>query len=280
MNKSTEETGKIAKIRSFGFFMKGIVYVILGTLTFMAAFDWGGDVSSRNNVIQFLLDLPLGKALIGVASLGLFAYSLWRFYQTLMRPKGKPGGKKIKSIFKKVRYFYSGILYGTIAYSFAKPLISELSGNGEAQVEDNNNGDEKTALWELLSMDWGKALLWVLAAIIAGQAIQQFYIAYTAGYMKKIDNYPSVKHEYDFIKRSGRMGYIARGVVFGILSFFIVQVILQHNADAYKGTEGALQYLLTLSYGTWLLGAVALGLTLYGLFNVMVARHANLARLT
>lgn len=280
MNKSTEETGKIAKIRSFGFFMKGIVYVILGTLTFMAAFDWGGDVSSRNNVIQFLLDLPLGKALIGVASLGLFAYSLWRFYQTLMRPKGKPGGKKIKSIFKRVRYFYSGILYGTIAYSFAKPLISELSGNGEAQVEDNNNGDEKTALWELLSMDWGKALLWVLAAIIAGQAIQQFYIAYTAGYMKKIDNYPSVKHEYDFIKRSGRMGYIARGVVFGILSFFIVQVILQHNADAYKGTEGALQYLLTLSYGTWLLGAVALGLTLYGLFNVMVARHANLARLT
>lgn len=280
MNKSTEETGKIAKIRSFGFFMKGIVYVILGTLTFMAAFDWGGDVSSRNNVIQFLLDLPLGKALIGVASLGLFAYSLWRFYQTLMRPKGKPGGKKIKSIFKRVRYFYSGILYGTIAYSFAKPLISELSGNGEAQVEDNNNGDEKTALWELLSMDWGKALLWVLAAIIAGQAIQQFYIAYTAGYMKKIDNYPSVKHEYDFIKKSGRMGYIARGVVFGILSFFIVQVILQHNADAYKGTEGALQYLLTLSYGTWLLGAVALGLTLYGLFNVMVARHANLARLT
>nr|WP_246054366.1 DUF1206 domain-containing protein [Antarcticibacterium flavum] len=155
-----------------------------------------------------------------------------------------------------------------------------LMGNSKASVEDNDNGDEKAALWELLSMDWGKALLWLLAAIIVGQAIQQFYIAYTASYMKKIDNYPSIKHEYDFIRKSGRMGYISRGVVFGILAFFIVEVILQHNANAYQGTEGALQYLLTFSYGTWLLGVVALGLTLYGLFNVMVARHANLTRLT
>ncbi|MCM4159112.1 DUF1206 domain-containing protein [Antarcticibacterium flavum] len=70
MDFNNTETGKIAKIRSFGFFMKGIVYMILGSLTFMAAFGWGGDVSSRRNVIKFLLDLPLGKALIGIASLG------------------------------------------------------------------------------------------------------------------------------------------------------------------------------------------------------------------
>lgn len=280
MGNKKIDTGKIAKIRSLGFFMKGVVYIILGTLTFMAAFGWGGDVSNRTNVIKFLLDLPLGKALIGIAAIGLFAYSLWRFYQTIKRPKEKANDKKIKSIFKRIRYFYSGILYGAIAYSFAKPLIRALGGNREAHVEDNDNGEEKAALWELLSMDWGKALLWILAAIIAGQALQQFYIAYTAGFMKKIDNYPNVKHEYDFIKKSGRLGYISRGVVFGVLAFFIIQVILQHNANAYKGTEGALQYLLTFSYGTWLLGAIALGLILYGIFNVMVARHANLTRLT
>ena len=277
---TNKDTGKIAKIRSLGFFMKGVVYVILGTLTFMAAFGWGGDVSSRTNVIKFLLDLPLGKALIGVASLGLFSYSLWRFYQTIKHPKSKADEKKLQSVFKRIRYFYSGLLYGAIAFSFAKPLIGALSGNGEPRVEDDNNGDEKAALWELLSMDWGKALLWILAAIIAGQAIQQFYIAYTAGFMKKIDNYPSVRHEYDFIKKSGRLGYISRGVVFGILAFFIVQVILQHNANAYKGTEGALHYLLTFNYGTWLLAAVALGLILYGIFYVMVARNANLTRIT
>lgn len=278
MNKP--DTGKIAKVRSFGFFTKGLVYVLLGTLTFMAAFGWGGEISSSNNVIKFLFELPFGQTLVGVTSIGLLAYSLWRFYRVYMLSQEVSNGEKVKLGFKMVRYTYSGIFYGIIAYSFAKPLIQFVTGNNSAESENDSNGDEKAAaLWELLSHDWGKALIWAIAALVAGQAIQQFYLAYTAGFMKKIDNYPKIKNEYDFIRNSGRFGYVARGVVFGILSFFMVQVILSHNANAYKGTDGALHYLLSFDYGTFLLGAVALGLTGYGIFNMMVARHADLTRI-
>ena len=69
-------------------------------------------------------------------------------------------------------------------------------------------------------------------------------------------------------------------MVFGVMAFFLIKVILNHNANEYKGTEGALAYFLSFSYGPFLLGAVALGLTAYGVFHVMVARHANLTRLT
>ncbi|MEP6261364.1 MAG: DUF1206 domain-containing protein [Gillisia sp.] len=277
MNK--QDTGKIAKIRSAGFFTKGIVYVLLGSLTFMAAFDLGGDISSTNNVIKFLLELPLGKALVGVIALGLFAYSIWRFYQTIKFPEGNGDDEKVKTGFKRVRYFYSGVFYALIAYAFAKPLINVLTQSSEKDVE-TGRGDEKAALWELLSLDWGKALIWALAILVAGQALQQFYIAYKGKFMKKIDNYPAVKFEYDFIRRAGRLGYISRGMVFGVLAFFLIKVILTHNANEYKGTEGALAYFLSFSYGPILLGAVALGLTAYGIFHVMVARHANLTRLS
>ncbi len=276
MNK--KDTGNIAKIRSAGFFAKGIIYVLLGTLTFLAAFNLGGEVSSRDNIIKFLLELPFGKALVGTASLGLIFYSVWRFYQTIMNPGNNEDEEKVKTGFKRLRYFYSGVFYGIIAYSFAKPLISALT-EGSPKPEEDNNEERKAALWKLLSMDWGEAILWVIAALIAGQAIQQFYIAYTANFMKKIDNYPTIKNEYDFIRKAGRYGYLARGIVFGVLAFFIVQVILQHNANAYKGTEGALHFLHSFGYGQILLGAVALGLTGYGIFHIMVARHANLTRL-
>lgn len=278
MNK--KDTGKIAKVRSAGFFTKGMIYVILGALTFMAAFGLGGDVSSRDNVIVFLLQLPLGKALVGVTAVGLFAYSLWRFYQMLINPGDSEEEENVKTGFKRVRFFYSGALYGLIAYSFAKPLISELTGSSSDNGDSDSNGEEKAALWELLSEDWGKAVIWILAAIVAGQALRQFHLAYTAKFMKKIDNYPSIKYEYDFIKKSGRFGYGARGIVFGIIAFFLVQVIIRHNANLYEGTEGALQFLLSFSYGPFLLGAVALGLMGYGVFNMMVARHADLTKLT
>lgn len=273
-------TGKIAKIRSAGFFTKGVVYLLLGSLTFMAAFNLGGEISNSRDVIQFLLEFPLGKIFVGVIALGLFAYSIWRFYQTIKFPEGDAENETVKSGFKRIRYFYSGVFYGLLAYAFVKPIINSLIGSSQEDLGTNEGGDKKAALWELLSHDWGKVLIWALGIIIAGQAIQQFYIAYKASFMKKIDNYPSVKHEYDFIRRAGRLGYIARGMVFGVIAFFIIQVILNLNANEYKGTEGALVYFLSFSYGKLLLGAVALGLTAYGIFHIMVARHANLTRLT
>lgn len=269
--------GHVAKIRSAGFFTKGVVYVLVGGLTFMAAFGLGGDIASTDGVVNFLLELPLGKILGGIVALGLIAYSLWRLYQMLMRP-GKKNNRPedIKSGFTRFRYFYSAVFYGFIAYSFAKPLAKDLLGHGGSGRPSENNSEQKAALGELLSKDWGEIVIWALAIIIAAQAIWQFKLAYSAKFMKKIDNYPDIKHEYDFIKKSGRLGYTARGIVFGIISFFLVRVILQHNAQVYKGTEGALQYLLSFSYGSLLLGVTAVGLIGYGIFNIMVARHANL----
>lgn len=219
----------------------------------------------------------MGEILVGTTSLGLLAYSLWRFFQVVLVQKDE-NEEKLKGGFKMLRYFYSGLFYITIAYTFAKPIINNWRGKAR-DTGGNQNGEEKAALWELLNHDWGKVLLWVLALLIAGQAVQQFFIAYKAGFMKKIDNYPQVKYEYDLIKKVGRFGYVARGVVFGILSFFVVRVILSHNANAYKGTQGALEYLLSFDYGTLLLGMVALGLAGYGIFHIMVARHADLTRI-
>lgn len=270
------DEGHVAKIRSAGFFTKGVVYVLIGALTFMAAFGLGGDIASTDGVVHFLLELPFGKILGGIVALGLIAYSLWRIYQMLLRPgkiNDKP--KDLKDGFTRFRYFYSAVFYGIIAYSFAKPLIKDLLGEGGGAPSENST-QQKAALGELLSNDWGKVAIWILAAIIAAQAIWQFKLAYSAKFMKKIDNYPDIRHEYDFIRKMGRLGYSARGLVFGVISYFLVMVILQHNAQVYKGTEGAMQYLLSFSYGSILLGLTALGLIGYGIFNIMVARHANL----
>lgn len=275
--KLNPDQGYIAKLRSAGFFTKGIVYFLIGTLTFMAAFNLGGDVTSTDGVIQFLLSLPLGVLLVGIVALGLFAYTLWRLYETLFLPGTNSGSEKIiKKGFKRFRYLYSSIFYGILAYSFAHPLIEDLTSGKSIETDSGGDVQSKAALWELLSKDWGSAVIWILALVIAVQSFWQFKLAYSAKFMKKIDNYPDIKHEYDVIQKSGRLGYSARGVVFGIISFFLVKVVLQHNANNYKGTEGALQYLLSFSYGSFLLGATAAGLVGYGIFNLMVARHADL----
>jgi hypothetical protein len=97
-----KENSNMAKIRTLGFFTKGMVYLLVGSLTFMAAFNWGGRISSSNNVISFLMELPLGKALVGIVSLGLLAYSLWRFYEVILTQRNNKDDK-LKSGFKMFR---------------------------------------------------------------------------------------------------------------------------------------------------------------------------------
>lgn len=265
----------IAKVRSAGFFTKGVVYLLVGALTLMAALGLGGDIASRDGVIKFLLALPAGKLLGGLVALGLLAYSLWRISQVFLRPK--KNGKKpkgVKSFFTRLRFFYSAVLYGFIAYSFGKPLVRDIFGHENPKTGEGDE-QQQAALGEMLTHEWGKIIIWIIAGIVIIQAIWQFRLAYSAHFMKKIDHSPNIKHEYQFIRKAGRFGYAARGVVFGIIGFFLTKVILLHNARVYKGTEGAMQYLLSFSYGSLLLALVALGLMGYGIFNIMVARHAD-----
>lgn len=260
---------KINTIKKFGFYSKGFVYALMGIIAVIVALGLGGDVKGRAGIVQFLDDLPGGKFLIVALALGLVAYSLWRFYQTIFDPGDHQGKNRLVP---RLRSAYSGIFYAAIVFAFAKPF---LSGSGSA------GGDSKKAmLSELLNKEWGIWIIWSIAIALAINAIWHCYIGYSGKYMKKVDDNPDNKTEYDLVKRSGKFGYIARGIVFGIIAFFIANVCVAHNANAYKDTEGVFQYLLKLSYGPFLLGAVALGMLGYGIFCLLVARNSDLTKMS
>lgn len=260
---------KIKKVKQFGFYSKGLVYALMGILSAMVAFGLGGDIKGKSGVVQFLHALPAGVILTTIVALGLLAYSLWRFYEAAVDPSG---GEDEKRIGARIQYAYSGLLYAVIAFSFAKPLLS----NGGSSDDDES---KKAALSQLLEKEWGIWVIWIIGIGMALSAIWQFYLGISGKFMKQIDENPASKNEYKMVKQSGRFGYIARGVVFGIISFFIIRVSLAHNADALKGTEGALQYLLSLPYGSFLMGAVALGMLGFGIFCFMIARHSDISDL-
>lgn len=259
---------KVKKVKQFGYYSKGLVYALIGILAAMAAFGLGGDIKGKSGIVQFLQELPGGLVLTTTVALGLLAYSLWRFYEAAIDPNGEGGDKRIAS---RLKYAYSGIFYALIAFSFAKPLFSDSSSTGD--------DSKKAALAMLLEKEWGVWVVWIIAIGTGLNAIWQVYLGFSGKYMKKLDEHPENNNEYQVVKRSGKFGYIARGIVFGIISFFIIKVSLAHDSNELKGTEGALQYLLSLPYGKFLMGAVALGMLGYGIFCIMVARHSDISEI-
>lgn len=258
----------LQRIRQIGLVTKGLVYCMLGGLAAMAAFGAGGNINGKDGVISFLLDMPLGKVLVGAVALGLLAYAIWRLYEAYEDPKSDDDDTRWGT---KIRYVYSAVFYGFIAWSFASVLFSGGSQGGDSK---------KAMLAQLLDKSWGPWVIGAIALLVAGQAIFQFHRGYSGKFMEKLDDHPNEEQSYQLIKHAGLFGYYARGVVFGILSFFLFKVMIDHNADAYNGTKGVFQYLLSMNFGAVLMAVVAIGLAGYGVFNIMVGRYSNLTKLS
>jgi hypothetical protein len=71
----------------------------------------------------------------------------------------------------------------------------------------------------------------------------------------------------------GRVGFIARGVVFASIGLFLIEAAWHADPKEARDLGGALLALEQQPLGPWVLGAVAVGLMCYGLYLVVLVRY-------
>jgi sugar phosphate permease len=106
----------------------------------------------------------------------------------------------------------------------------------------------------------------------------EFVRAYSANFRKDLSLTGFGADLQRWIVRVGRVGFAARGVVFGLIGVFLIQAARHNDAGEAVGLGGALQKLADQSQGQILLGVVAAGLAMYGLFSIVEARYRWLTR--
>jgi hypothetical protein len=76
--------------------------------------------------------------------------------------------------------------------------------------------------------------------------------------------------------RTGQAGLTARGVVFVIIAYFLVQAAVTYDPNKAGGLGQAFQTLASQPFGPWLLGIVAVGLIAYGIYGLFLARYRRI----
>ena len=106
------------RLARIGLVTKGIVYLAIGTLAFMAAFKIAGqkeNEADRTGALE-LFEKTGGIWLLGLIAAGLICYALWRIIQAI-------SGRGHSTDFKKrLRYFFSGLGYASIAITAIRTL--------------------------------------------------------------------------------------------------------------------------------------------------------------
>jgi hypothetical protein len=127
-----------------------------------------------------------------------------------------------------------------------------------------------------MAQPFGRWLVAVVGAIVVAYGAMQLRRAYTLKFREKLKLREMSAGEDRLATRVGRLGYAARGVVFGMVGTFFIVAAIHSDPQQARGLDGALQTLASQPWGSPALGAVALGLTAYGLFMFVEARYRRM----
>jgi len=239
---------KKEKIARFGIFTIGFVYCMIGVLTLTAAISTRGEKSDTNSVLSTIVEQPFGQILLGITALGLLGYVFWKFYQAFVDPENL--GKDLNGLFTRAGIASSGLFYGFLAFSAVKILFKAGGESG---------GGNESAVATLLSKPYGQILVGIVAASFLGKAGFQIYLAYSGKFKKKIKAAELNNRVEQIIVNSGYVGYTARGLVVGIISYLIFHAAFTANSNSAGGSKEAFSFIEN-ELGTIFLAIIAVGL--------------------
>ncbi len=250
----------IKSLAQAGLIAKGIVYVLLGLLAFMAAFELGGkgnNDATQTGALQLVKDFPAGEILLLVVAAGLFCYSIWRGIEAFGADNSQKGWTK------RLRYFFSGLAY--LAFAITAIRI----GGGEKLKGDQN----QSLAMELMNKPFGEVLVGLGGILLAGIGAYQIYYGISEKYRKHVQGLSLHTSQASVLLRSGKIGYISRGIVWLVIAFLFLRAAFLSAGSEAGNTSKAFRFIENSPYGSPLLGFLGLGLIAYGVFNFIRARY-------
>ena len=265
-DKMKEAKPWIRRFGRFGYMAKGVVYGMIGVLAALAAFGPGGDTTGTSGALQSIAEMPFGEVLLWVIGIGLIGYIVWDFIKAIKDPENE--GTDAKGLIKRTGYFISGIIYANLAFGAIK--LASHTGNA-------GGGDsERTMSAKLMEHPFGVWLVGLVGAIIIGYGLYELFSGVKEKFMEKFKTYEMNAKERKLARISGKVGLIARGVVLTMVGFFFIKTAYTHDANHSTGLGGALDEMASQPFGQFLLAMVAVGLILYGIYQIIRGRYQHM----
>ncbi|EPD51348.1 hypothetical protein HMPREF1210_01946 [Paenisporosarcina sp. HGH0030] len=264
-DKMREVKPWVRRFGRFGYMTKGVVYGMIGILAALAAFGPGGDTTGTSGALQSIAEMQFGDFVLWVIGIGLIGYIMWDFIKAFKDPENE--GNDAKGLIKRTGYFISGIIYANLAFGAIK--LASHTGNAEG-------GGEKTISAKLMEQPFGEWIVGLVGVIIIGYGLYELYSGVKEKFMDKFKTYEMNEKERKIARLSGKIGLNARGVVLSMVGFFFIRTAYTNNPEESKGLGGALAELARQPFGQLILAMVAVGLILYGIYQIIRGRYQHM----
>jgi hypothetical protein len=249
------EQGVPEALARFGFFARGVIYVLVGGIAARVAILQRGSATGPVEALAQTLTGWAGKGLLIVVAAGLFAFVLFRAAQCM----------RTRRRFAQLGYVVSaaGNLFLAIA---AVRILLHLRGGGDAAAL-------RALGLGIVSTVWGRGALVLTGGIVVVAGLVEM----GQGLLDRLpEDFTAViiaRGTRPWTSALARGGVFAHGVVVAVAGVLMCRAGLQATSGALSGTDAALRTIKSVDAGPFLLAGVAAGLVAYGLSLLVLAAH-------
>lgn len=250
-----------------GFLARGLTYGLVGVLAIAlgAGAGTGGTKPDQQGALALVVGAPLGFVAIAAIAVGLLAYACWKLTQAV-RGRGPEGGGG-PSPGERLVNGAGGVAY----LIFCAVAVQVLAGSG-----GGSGGAAKHAAAGVLSWPAGRWLVGAGGVALIAGSVYQAYYALTERFTRQVKTGEMTARENRLFRAVGRIGLVARAIVFALCGYFLVQTAVTYNPKNAVGVDGALARLHDQTFGPFVVALVGAGLLLFAGFSLFEARFRRL----
>jgi hypothetical protein len=258
----------VEKLAVIGCYSVAMVYILVGVMALLSFMGEFQDAADEERMVGVILDIPLGEVLIGAMVLGMAGYVTWRVFEAFTDPYDF--GNSMKGIAQRTGIGMSAMGYVVIIIGAIQIMI-EGQSNGEE--------DQQLIIGQVMSIPGGGWLVGIMGVVMMLVGLVQ--LKYVAGG----DYHERIKYEEmpSWIEKSTHIfawwGYIARGIILGVLGWFLLKAAIESDPGEVGDTDSAFDFIGDMGItGNIFFIAVAIGTIFYGLFMIINGYYYSFER--
>ena len=247
----------VEPVGRIGLVTQGVLYAVVGLLALQVASGRSDERADQHGAIQSVSDQPFGRALLVLLAAGLALHCVWRL---VLAARGDGNGDDAKAAAKRVGQAGRAALYGGFTVAAIKVLMDAPAAGG---------GDTREATSHALDWPAGDLVLIAVGIAVIGTGLWHGSKVITQSFRDDLDLPARSPMVCRLVTVLGAVGYFARGVVFTMVGWFLVQAAVQHDPNESGGLDSALKRLSASEHGPGLLRLLAIGLFAFGVYRVV-----------
>lgn len=244
-----------------GFLGYGVLHLAVAWLALQIAHGRQARESDQSGAFMLLGQQPLGRFLLIFIAVGLAAMALW---QLILAAVGHRQERGLGRAAERLASLGRTVIYAALAWS-AQRVVANAAASGAEQQQ------QITA--RMLAHPTGRWLIGLAGLGILALGIGMAIYGALRKFEKRLRMAQMSAQVQRLATRLGQIGYIAKGVAFGIVGVLVISAAVNYDPAKSRGLDGALRSLDGKPYGTLLLLLIAVGFAAFGVYCFFQSKY-------